>query len=174
MKALIFDIKEFALHDGAGIRTTVFFKGCPLRCLWCHNPEGLESYPELYVKDNGCRHCGLCYKPCSHSECQSFGRCLHICPEDLLTVKGEHIEVSELAERLLSGADIYAATGGGITLSGGEPLMQHKAVAELLSMLSGRVHRAIETSGFASLEVFRSVDPAREHRKKLGYRLMLH
>ena len=74
MKGLIFDIKEFAVHDGEGIRTTVFFKGCPLRCVWCHNPEGLSSKRELYLKQNGCLSCGLCRKPCNHPECQEVIR----------------------------------------------------------------------------------------------------
>ena len=73
MKGLIFDIKEFAVHDGEGIRTTVFFKGCPLRCVWCHNPEGLSPKRELYLKQNGCLSCGLCRKPCDHPECQEIG-----------------------------------------------------------------------------------------------------
>ena len=88
MKGLIFDIKEFAIHDGEGARTTVFFKGCPLRCLWCHNPEGLSPVRELYLKQNGCVECGLCLRPCNHEECQGLGRCIHVCPKDLVSVAG--------------------------------------------------------------------------------------
>ncbi len=157
MKGIIFDIKEFALNDGAGIRTTVFFKGCPLRCAWCHNPEGLSPGPELYVKQNGCLDCGLCRKPCSHPECRPFGRCIHICPKNLVTVKGEEWEAGDLASRLLRGKDLLESSGGGITLSGGEPLMQAAFACELLDLLKGKVHRAIETSGYARAEVFREV-----------------
>ena len=157
MKGLIFDIKELALHDGCGIRTTVFFKGCPLRCVWCHNPEGLSSEPELYIKHNGCLDCGLCRRACSHSDCQGLGRCLHICPKDLISLAGQYVEADALVERLLRDEDIYRASGGGVTLSGGEPLMQSEFAAELLTGLSGRVHRAIETSGFASEDVFRKI-----------------
>ena len=157
MRGLIFDIKEFALNDGAGIRTTVFFKGCPLRCIWCHNPEGLSAKPELYLKQNGCINCGLCKVPCNHEDCKPYGRCLHICPSDLVTVAGKYISLEELRKKLLSGKSIFDATGGGITLSGGEPLMQSDFVYELLLSLRGEVHRAIETSGYANHDTFAKV-----------------
>ena len=114
MKGLIFDIKEFAVHDGEGIRTTVFFKGCPLRCVWCHNPEGLSPKRELYLKQNGCLSCGLCRKPCDLPECQEIGRCLHICPKNLVSAAGVEWEAEALAEKLaynpLAGAK-YASVG---------------------------------------------------------------
>ena len=154
MLGTIFDIKEFALNDGDGIRTTVFLKGCPLRCIWCHNPEGLSPAPELYVRQNGCTSCGLCRKNCSHPECKPYGRCIKICPSDLVTVKGETVDALSLSERLLRGVDILNSSGGGITVSGGEPLLQSDFTLELLSLLRGRVHRTIETSGFADSETF--------------------
>ena len=157
VSGVIFDIKEFALNDGDGIRTTVFFKGCPLRCAWCHNPEGLDPRPELYIKQNGCLDCGLCRRGCSHPECRPFGRCLHICPKNLVTVKGEIWEASALANRLLRGSDLLRASGGGVTLSGGEPLLQADFAAALLDQLSGKVHLAIETSGYADPAVFQKV-----------------
>ena len=80
---VLFDIKGFALNDGPGIRTTVFLKGCPLRCRWCHNPEGLSPEPELCVKTARCVRCGKCFAPCSHPECRPFGRCLHVCPQGI-------------------------------------------------------------------------------------------
>ena len=73
-----------AVHDGPGLRTTVFFKGCPLRCRWCHNPEGLSGAPQLMFKASRCRNCGLCRRPCSHEECKPFERCIRICPENCL------------------------------------------------------------------------------------------
>ena len=157
MKGLIFDIKEFALHDGGGIRTTVFFKGCPLRCAWCHNPEGLSPKRELYLKQKGCLGCGLCRRPCSHPECQDIGRCLHICPQNLVGAKGEEWESDALAQQLLRHKDFFHAMGGGITLSGGEPLMQFEFCKELLQALRGQVHCTIETSGYASPQIFRDV-----------------
>ena len=154
MKGLVFDIKAFALNDGGGIRTTVFLKGCPLRCIWCHNPEGLSPTPELYEKTVGCLRCGLCRRGCDHPECQPFGRCLHICPCNLLSVAGVEWDSHDLAQKLLEKSDIYEATGGGITLSGGEPLLQAEFSYALLRELSGKVHRAIETSGYAERETF--------------------
>ena len=157
MKGLIFDIKEFALHDGGGIRDTVFFKGCPLRCVWCHNPEGLSRERELYIRKARCTNCGLCRTPCNHPDCAPFGRCLHICPQNLISVAGQEWECDALAEHLLRHKAIFDETGGGVTLSGGEPLLQADFCEALLLRLSGKVHVAIETSGYASEEHFWTV-----------------
>ena len=154
MTGLVFDIKEFAVHDGEGIRTTVFLKGCPLRCVWCHNPEGLSPKKELYLKQNGCLGCGLCRVPCDHEECKEIGRCLHICPQNLVSVAGVEWEAKALADKLLTHKDFFNTMGGGITLSGGEPLLQADFCAELLTLLKGQVHTAIETSGYAKHEDF--------------------
>ena len=156
MNGIIFDIKEFSLNDGAGIRTTVFMKGCPLRCVWCHNPEGLSPHRELFVKTKGCVHCGLCKKSCQHPECQGLGRCLHICPNNLVSAAGEVISSDELAKKLLKYDRLYSLSGGGVTLSGGEPLMQPEFCEELLLKLS-KISTAIETSGFADEAVFRRI-----------------
>ena len=157
MKGLIFDVKEFALHDGGGIRDTVFFKGCPLRCVWCHNPEGLEPKKELYIRKARCVSCGLCQRSCDHADCAPFGRCLHVCPQNLVSVAGEEWESEELAGRLLRHQAIFESTGGGVTVSGGEPLLQAEFCNELLSHLRGKIHIAMETSGYASQEVFERV-----------------
>lgn len=157
MTGLIFDIKEFAVHDGEGIRTTVFFKGCPLRCVWCHNPEGLSPKKELYQKFNGCLGCGLCRIPCDHEECKVVGRCLHICPKNLVSVAGVEWDAKALADKLLTHKAFFDTMGGGITLSGGEPLLQADFCVELLTLLKGQVHTAIETSGYARAEDFKRV-----------------
>ena len=154
MKATIFDIKEFSVRDGDGIRTTVFFKGCPLRCIWCHNPEGLSPKIELYELTDGCQHCNLCRVPCNHPDCKSFGRCLHICPKNLLRPVGKEYGVEELAQKLLSQKPFFDAMGGGITLSGGEPLLQADFCVSLLQELKGKLHITIETSGYASEKDF--------------------
>ncbi len=154
MKGLIFDIKEFALHDGGGIRDTVFLKGCPLRCVWCHNPEGLSRTQELYTRKARCTDCGLCRRPCDHPDCAPFGRCLHICPQNLISIAGQEWESEVLAEHLLRHRAVFEATGGGVTLSGGEPLLQADFSEDLLSRLHGQVHTAIETSGYASRDTF--------------------
>ena len=157
MNGLIFDIKEFSIRDGEGIRTTVFFKGCPLRCAWCHNPEGLSPTPELWADPARCRDCGLCRKPCEHEDCQPFGRCLHICPQDLVRCVGKTYTPHELAARLRRQKPMFDAMGGGVTLSGGEPLLQADFCAELLEKLDGDIHTTIETSGYAPQSDFERI-----------------
>ncbi len=156
MLGCVFDIKEFSVHDGPGVRTTVFLKGCPLRCKWCHNPEGLDPRPQIMVKDSRCVHCGKCFLPCTHDICKKFGRCIYACPDSLISVSGKEWDSAELAEKLLKGADFMKMSGGGVTISGGEPLLQHEFTADLLKRLSG-VHRAIQTCGYATPEAFTSV-----------------
>lgn len=152
MIGTIFDIKEFAVHDGKGLRTTVFFKGCPLHCLWCHNPEGINKKPELMVRVNSCKHCGLCYKPCNHEECKPFKRCVHICPDNLIKIAGEEITSEELATRLLKNKDILQK--GGVTFSGGEPLLQKDFLFEVIDKLDD-INIAIETSGYCDENTFK-------------------
>lgn len=152
VEGIIFDIKELAVHDGPGPRTTVFFKGCPLRCKWCHNPEGLSFSPQLMVRESRCTHCGRCRQPCTHPDCQPYGRCLHRCPLGLISVAGTRVRSDELAHRLLRERDFWGETGG-ITVSGGEPLGQPEFLTALLDELNG-VHRCVETCGFASEEAF--------------------
>lgn len=156
MTGTVFDIKEFSVHDGPGVRTTVFMKGCPLSCKWCHNPEGLSPHPEIMVRTARCRHCGLCKQPCSHEDCKPYGRCLHACPDGLVSVAGKVWDSGELASKLLMNADFMQSSGGGVTVSGGEPTMQADFVCELFEKLEG-VHRAVETCGFCSAEKFRRV-----------------
>ncbi|MDO4740059.1 MAG: glycyl-radical enzyme activating protein [Eubacteriales bacterium] len=153
MKGLIFDIKEFAVYDGPGIRTTVFMKGCPLRCRWCHNPEGLEMRPQLMVSVGACTRCGACKEHCTHEECVSCGECIPYCRAGLRRLCGEWTEPEELAARLLRDRSLWRSSGGGVTFSGGEPLLQWPFVRETAALLEGE-HAAVETSGFAQREVF--------------------
>ncbi|MBR4461977.1 MAG: glycyl-radical enzyme activating protein [Erysipelotrichaceae bacterium] len=152
MTGRIFDIKEFAVHDGPGLVTTVFLKGCPLHCAWCHNPEGQSYEKELMIREKSCHHCGLCFKPCTHPECQPFHRCIHICPDDLIRIAGEDLEAKELAQRIRKNKDIL----DGVTFSGGEPLFQAEFLLETISYLDG-LKIAIETSGYAEPETFQRV-----------------
>lgn len=164
LNGIIFDIKEGAVHDGPGLRQTVFLKGCPLRCSWCHNPEGLSVRKDLLISPNGCRHCYRCMEVCPKAhgrrdtikpeDCDACGRCVTACPERLRRVAGEEISAEELARRLMENGDYYAQTGGGVTFSGGEPLMQADFVLETISLLPPDTHTAVETSGYASAETF--------------------
>ena len=156
MTGTVFDIKEFAVFDGPGIRTTVFLKGCPLRCTWCHNPEGLSPMPQLMVSRAACTDCGACRAACPHpqEDCTACGACLASCRGGYRRIIGERWEADALAARLQKDADVYALSGGGVTFSGGEPLGQWPFVRAVLDQLHG-VHTAVETSGFASDAVFK-------------------
>lgn len=156
MIGTIFDIKEMAVHDGPGIRTTVFFKGCPLRCRWCHNPEGLSFEPQLMYKNASCIDCKNCQKECEHIECKPFGRCIHSCPENCLEITGRKIEAKVLANELKETAYILGDTFGGFTFSGGEPLVQPEFLLELIEELKD-YHLCIETSGYCDSEIFKKV-----------------
>ena len=162
---VIFDIKEGAVHDGPGLRQTVFMKGCPLRCSWCHNPEGLSPFPQLVISPNGCTHCGKCMAVCPRvsdkpdttrpEDCDACGICVKACPQRIRRVSGERITAAALAQQLMKNADYYAAAGGGVTFSGGEPLMQADFVLETLSLLPPGMHKAVETSGYGNEAAFR-------------------
>lgn len=153
MNGIIFDIKEMAVHDGPGIRTTVFFKGCPLRCHWCHNPEGLLRSKQIMFKEAKCIGCNSCKIKCSHPECQDIGRCIYMCPENCLEIVGREVDAKTLASELRTSASILGSTFGGFTFSGGEPLAQSDFLIELANNLSD-YNLAIETSGYAEQDIF--------------------
>jgi pyruvate formate lyase activating enzyme len=152
---IIFDIKEMSVNDGPGIRTTVFFKGCPLRCRWCHNPEGLSF--DIEVRESGppCLHCDLCRIPCDHEDCRPLGRCLHVCPQGRLKLCGRLVEAPTLAAEIRR-QESFLLRHGGVTISGGEPLAQPDFLLDLMQSLKP-LHLAVETSGHASADVFQSM-----------------
>ena len=169
MKAKIFEIKRFAVHDGDGIRTTVFFKGCPLKCVWCHNPEGIDFAPQLAYYENKCIGCGECISVCpsaahklghlfDRTNCIACGKCADVCLGNALTFYGKEISVDELLPILLADKEFYENSGGGITLSGGECLMQADFCADLLKVLKENgIHTAVDTCGFVSKETLDKV-----------------
>ena len=148
---MIFDIKRFAVHDGDGIRTTVFLKGCPLRCVWCHNPEGLSAKPQIAYYAHLCVSCGECRKEgFSAADCLGKARVLY----------GREITVDALLPLLLEDRDFFDLSGGGVTFSGGECLMQADFCAELLKRLKDNgIHTAVDTCGFISKEALNKVIP---------------
>lgn len=174
MKGRIFEIKRFAVHDGDGIRTTVFFKGCPLRCVWCHNPEGLVEKPQLAYYEHKCIGCGACASVCpagAHSmlsgfhafdreKCTFCGNCVSACLGNALTFYGKPVTVTELMPKLLEDKEFYETSGGGVTLSGGECLLQADFCAELLKELKREdIHTAVDTCGFIPRESINKVMP---------------
>lgn len=152
MQGIVFSIEEFSVYDGPGIRTTVFLKGCPLRCSWCHNPEGQSRKPEIVKSPNGCLHCGNCLVPDEKGVPGITWDSIQKCPMNLLRISGEIIESKELVKRLLKNERLLQK--GGITFSGGEPTMQDYFLCECMEQLKGRLHLAVQTCGFCSEEVF--------------------
>lgn len=159
----IFDIQRFSIHDGPGIRTTVFLKGCPLRCLWCHNPESISPEPLLSFVADKCISCGDCVDVCpnqahlmneqqqhvfTREKCDACGECANVCPSGALEIVGKDISYEEVLEQVLRDRPFYEVSGGGVTLSGGEPLLQIDfAEALLAGTKKAAVHTAVETAG---------------------------
>lgn len=172
--ATVFDIQSFSLQDGPGIRTTIFFKGCPLRCQWCHNPESYSAKPQLMFHSNLCVGCFECVRVCpsgaqqtaelegrkvhvvDQSRCTGCGKCLEVCCYDALDLLGKTMTPQQLWQRVQGDLTYYrvkTAGGqtGGITLSGGEPMLHVDFIEEFLN-LTGDMHVAMETSGYAKTE----------------------
>lgn len=165
MNANITDIKRFAVHDGDGIRTTVFFKGCPLKCVWCHNPETISGKKQLAFYEHKCTLCGKCANVCKNhkiikgkhildrSECTQCNKCADVCPSEALIIYGKETSCDAICNTLLQDKDFYEISGGGITLSGGECLTQPDACREILNtMKKNGINTAVDTCGMVPWE----------------------
>lgn len=170
----IFDLQRYALHDGPGIRTTVFVKGCPLDCLWCHNPESKSPEPQLGCLFQSCVGCGACAGVCpSHvhsirdgvhqvdfDRCVRCGACLAVCPAGALRLYGQERDCASLMEVIRRDRAYYARSGGGLTISGGEPMMQFEGTLELLKAAKAEgLHTCLDTCGFAPAARYEEIAP---------------
>lgn len=164
MTGRLFDVKEFSVHDGPGARITFFLKGCPLQCLWCHNPEGQSPHKELMIRSALCEHCGNCLHPTDTPLFQKYGRNPAACPKGLITESGFDYTPEQLLSRVLPLREMLKHANGGVTFSGGEPLAQADFLLECIPLLHGNgIHVAVETSGYASFSVFQAVANAADY-----------
>ena len=171
-QGMIFNIQKFSLHDGPGIRTVVFFKGCPLRCKWCSNPESQSVKIQIlwdYRKCISCKHClQICPEKAisysderiiiDHDKCSACNKCVQQCPNKALNTAGRMQDIDSIVEIVKQDIPFYEESNGGVTLSGGEILMQHEFVSKLLERFKNEnIHTCIETTGCASPEIFKKV-----------------
>lgn len=170
-KGVVFNVQKYSVHDGPGIRTIVFLKGCPLRCRWCSNPESQKSAPDIAWNDTLCIGCQSCVQVCpqhalnfdadgihkNHNLCIGCTACVHACPADAMFLYGGESRVKDIIDDVEKDSLFYARSGGGLTLSGGEPLFQPQfALALLREARERHIHRTMESCAFCSEETFLS------------------
>ena len=163
-QGMVFNIQRYSIHDGPGIRTTVFLKGCPLRCFWCQNPESQSGKPEILLDSRKCTLCGLCYHACQHDAirldedrpvflrgaCRGCGQCVAVCPNEVRRVSGRSMTVAEVMREVVKDLKFYENSGGGVTLSGGEPLAQPDFARQFLKECKqSDLHTTLDTCGYA-------------------------
>lgn len=170
-RGIVFDIQRYSIHDGPGLRTTIFLKGCPLRCKWCSNPESQNPYPELFIRKDKCNRCMRCVGVChvgaitldedlrvDRSRCDFCMKCVDVCPTGAIKSTGEYMSVEQVIEEASKDEIFYRNSGGGITISGGEPLYQGEFTLELLKMCKEKnFHTALDTCGYGRWEIFAEI-----------------
>ncbi len=174
IRGTIFNLQRFAVHDGPGIRTTVFLKGCPLSCAWCHNPESQNPKPELVLRENRCIRCGACIEVCEphaiawqadqivtdRAKCDDCGACVTRCVAEARELAGQEMTVARVLAEVERDLAFYDESGGGVTFSGGEPLLQRGFLLELLCACKEKeIHTAVDTCGYATWHAFDSIRP---------------
>ncbi|MGA2622860.1 MAG: glycyl-radical enzyme activating protein [Bacteroidota bacterium] len=172
MTGTIFNIQRFSVNDGPGIRTTVFLKGCPLHCVWCHNPESISPEKELMLHGDRCIRCGDCVAVCEQhavrpddggfvtdrEKCIQCGRCLEVCYAEARVLMGKEVTADEVMTEIVKDTVFFDQSSGGATFSGGEPLLQHQFLISLLEACKGKsIHTAVDTSGYTSTDILREV-----------------
>lgn len=161
-KGMIFDITRNSFVDGPGIRTTVFFKGCNLNCQWCHNPESRSPKKQMLFYKNKCTDCQKCKEVCPYElkQCDFCGKCVLYCPNDARKISGEEMSAEEVFAEIIKDKDFYEASGGGVTFSGGECMLQADFLLELLKVCKqNKIHTAIDTAGHIEWKNFEKVMP---------------
>ena len=174
MNGMIFDIQRFSIDDGPGIRTVVFLKGCSLRCAWCHNPEGLQPYRETMFRPQKCIGCGKCFEVCVNNchviadgerlflreSCERCGKCAAVCYAEALEITGRSVSPGEVVDEIKKDDLFYKNSGGGVTFSGGEPLLQADFLKEVLTECKTLgYHCAVETAGYVPWTAFEKILP---------------
>jgi pyruvate formate lyase activating enzyme len=172
-EGLVFDLKKYSINDGPGIRTTVFFKGCPLRCRWCHNPEGQSFAPEVMIRASRClADCSECVAACpedaviktagapvlDRQKCNTCGQCTDVCPAEAIEMVGRRLSSAQLLREIEKDRIFQEQSGGGVTFSGGEPLSQPDFLSEILEHCRKKeIHTAVDTCGFAAADVLERI-----------------
>lgn len=170
----IFNIQRYSIYDGPGIRTTIFLKGCPLKCFWCHNPEGVSIESEIQILDFKCQRCGLCIENCPNNarflsegrilinkdKCTRCFRCVKVCPNYATELIGREIDVKEVLNIVKQDIPFYKRSNGGVTFSGGEPFLQAEFLKNcLIECVKKNIHTAVDTSGFVEEHKLKEIMP---------------